>query len=222
LELCATIQVQCLLTVLCSETRPKPENVSSNNLRAFLIIIATSISTIPSLGQAPKERDFVLTLEKVVAALAARDSGTLSKFIDKTTGVFIPNRIGVFDTYKHFSALGFSDSSYPNAPFYDNVKLTSLRYSKLPTFDCEKWTKIGTFVDTTHTDHLLSKIAKDINKESKDKVSAKKISDFHSLENKSRRVVIADNTNELIIYLGYINNKWVLTIIDKATCDCSV
>ena len=32
LELCASIQVQCRLTVLCSETRPnaKPENVSGN------------------------------------------------------------------------------------------------------------------------------------------------------------------------------------------------
>jgi hypothetical protein len=209
-------------TELGISAQQKASAVSSNNLRAFLIIIATSIPTIPSLGQVSKERDFVLTLKKVAAALAARDSGTLSKFIDKTTGVFILNRIGVFDTYKHFSALGFSESSYPNAPFYDNVKLTSLRYSKLPTFDCEKWTKIGTFVDTTHTDHLLSKIAKEINKESKDKVSTKKISDFHSLENKNRRVVIADNTNELIIYLGYINNKWALTIIDKATCDCSV
>ena len=186
-----------------------------------IIIIALLYTTI-AFGQTAKEKEFAGTLKIVVSALAKRDSVTLAKYIDKKTGVYILNIIGVFHTYEHFSALGFSDEGYPNAPFYDNVRLTPLKYSELPTFNCTKWTKIGTFVDTTHTDHLLSKIAKDINKESKGKVPAKTINDFHKLENESRRVVVADNKNELIIYLSYINDKWVLTIIDKATCDCSV
>ena len=159
-----------------------------------------------------------------MTALSQRDSLTLSKYVDKKTGVYILNRIGVFDTYEHFSSIGFSDTTYPNTPFYDRVKLTTLKYSKLPTFDCgkEKWTKTGTFVDTTRTDHLLSKIAKDPNREFKN-VSTKTFNEFYKLENKSRRVVLADNNwNELIIYLSLINNKWVLTIIDKVTCDCSV
>ena len=177
-----------------------------------------------SFGQSSKEQDFALTLKRVVTALSQRDSLTLSKYIDKKTGVYILNRIGVFDTYEHFSSIGFSDTTYPNTPFYDRVKLTTLKYSKLPTFDCgkEKWTKTGTFVDTMRTDHLLSKIAKDPNREFKN-VSTKTFNEFYKLENKSRRVVLADNNwNELIIYLSLINNKWVLTIIDKVTCDCSV
>jgi hypothetical protein len=39
LELCASIQVQCWLTVLCSETRPnaKPENVNPiDNISSFI------------------------------------------------------------------------------------------------------------------------------------------------------------------------------------------
>lgn len=192
-------------------------------MRHFLIIITTFFWATHSIGQSSKEQDFVWTLKKVVTALSKRDSVTLSRYIDKKNGVYILNRIGVFDSYEHLATLGFSDTTYPNAPFYDNVKLTTLKYSKLPTFDCEKWTKTGTFVDTTRTDHLLSKIAKDKNKELKGKVSTKTINEFYNLENKSRRIVIADNNwNELIIYLSFINNKWVLTIIDKATCDCSV
>jgi len=74
---------------------------------------------------------------------------------------------------KRFTTLGFSDLTYPNVPFYDSVKLTPLRYSKLPRFDCEKWTQVGTFVDTTQTDHLLSEIAKYLNKEFKNEVSKK-------------------------------------------------
>ncbi|HHM0730666.1 TPA: hypothetical protein ACRFJD_003725, partial [Elizabethkingia anophelis] len=39
LELCASIQVQCRLTVLCSETRPnaKPENVICKHIQTHFI-----------------------------------------------------------------------------------------------------------------------------------------------------------------------------------------
>jgi hypothetical protein len=194
-------------------------------VRHSIFIITTLFWAALSFGQSSNEQDFAWTIKKVVAALSKRDSVTLSRYIDKRSGVYILNRIGCFDTYKHQATLGFSDTTYPNAPLYDNVKPTTLKYSRLPTFDCEneKWTKTGTFVDTAQTDHLLSKIAKGLNKESQGKVSAKKINEFYALENKSRRIVIADNNGgELIIYLSFINNKWVLTIIDKATCDCSV
>ena len=192
-------------------------------MKHSIIIIITLLRAILSFGQTSKEKDFSWTLKKVVAALSSRDSVTLSKYIDKSTGVYILNRIGVVDTYKHFSTLGFSDTTYPNVPFYDDVKITTLKYSKLPSFDCEKWTKTGTFVDTTQTNYLLSKIAKGLNKEIKGTVPLNKINQYYNLENKSRRIVIAENKgNELIFYLSFINGKWVLTIIDKATCDCSV
>ena len=192
-------------------------------MRHSLIIIILLFSTTLSFGQLSKEEDFGKTLKLVVTALVNRDSVTLAKYTDKKIGIYILNRIGVYDTYDHFSTLGFGDTSYPNAPFYDNVRLTPLKYSKLPTFDCEKWTKTGTFVDTTQTDHLLSKIAMRRNKDSMKMVSKKQIAEFYTLENKSRRIIIAaNNWNELIIYLSFINDKWILTIIDKATCDCSV
>jgi hypothetical protein len=84
-----------------------------------------------SFAQSSKEKDFVKTLKKVVATLTTRDSVILSRYIDKKIGVYILYRIGVVDTYIHFSTLGFSDTTYPNAPFYDDVKLTPLKYSKL-------------------------------------------------------------------------------------------
>lgn len=191
-------------------------------MRVALIVCTIFLLEGFCLAQTSKERDFSLTLKKVVAALSSRDSLTLSKYINKSTGIYILNRPGVFNTYKHITTPGFSDSSYPNVPFYDGVRLTPLQYAKLPDYDCEKWTKTGTFVDTTKTDHLLSGIAKTLHKEFNGEVSTKKINEFYLLENKSRRIVIAENNgNELIIYLSFINNKWVLTIIDKVTTDCS-
>ena len=180
------------------------------------------LAVVSSHGQASKNQEFSRALTNIVSALAVRDSATLSNYIDKNTGVYIINRSGVTDTYKYFPTLGFTDTTFPNVPFYDDVKLTPLRYEKLPVYDCETWTKTGTFVDTTLTDHLLSETAKYLKKEFDEKISDKTISDFYELENKSRRVVIAENDgNELIIYMSYINKKWVLTIIDKVTADCS-
>ena len=192
-------------------------------MKQFINLLVAAICSTPSFGQSSKEIQFSSTLKTVVIALKNRDSLTLSKYIAKKTGVYILHVIGVFQTYKQFNTLGFSDTTYPNAPFYDHVRLTRLQYSTLPTFDCEKWSKDGTFVDTTRTNHLLSKIAKEINLQSKRKISPKTINYFYKLENASRRVVITGTIgSELILYLTYINGKWMLTIIDKATCDCSV
>ncbi len=175
-----------------------------------------------SYGQASREKEFVAALQKVVSALANRDSVGLSPYIDQKTGVYILNRPGIMDSYKHSSTIGFADSTYPNGPFYDKVKLGNCSTPTFPLFDYEKWSKTGTFVDTTDIDHLLSKIAIQLNSEIPGHVDTKKITEFKALENRSRRVVIAaSDDNELIIYLSYIKNKWVLTIIDKVTADCS-
>lgn len=192
-------------------------------MKRFAFLIIGFFSVTACCGQPASERDFLHTLKRVVTALRFRDSATLSKHIDKKTGVYLLYRPGILDTYKHCTTLGFSDSTYPNVPFYDKVKLTTVRYTTLPVFDCEKWTKTGTYVDTTRRDHLLSTIAKNLNKQIRGAVALKHIDEFLKLENNSRRVVIADNEdNEAILYLSLINNKWVLTIIDKVTADCSL
>jgi len=195
-------------------------------LRHSLIIITTLFWTTLSFGQTPKEEEFAKTVKQVILKLSKRDSLGLATLIDKKIGVYILYVIGTKETWEHFTTIGFSDTTnIPLYPFYDNVKFSTLKYASLPTFNCatEKWTKKGLYVDTTKIDHKVSKIAKWRNKNYQDKIPIKTISKFNDLEVKSRRVVVANNNgNELIFYLSYINNKWVLTIIDKATSDCSV
>lgn len=189
----------------------------------WLIILLFTLTAFQSFSQSSKEDAFATTVKKIVLALSKRDSVGLSKYISSKTGVYILYRIGVYDTYSNYRSLGFSDTTYPHAPFYDNVKLTSLRYAKLPTYDCEKWSKTGTFVDTTRADHFFSKTAKEQNKYGGNQISDTAIKKFYSLESISRRIVIAaPEANELIFYLSYMNGRWWLTIIDKVTCDCSV
>ena len=170
-----------------------------------------------------KESSFQLTVGFVSVFLEKKDSVKLSRYIDKSRGIYILYTIGVSEDYRHYKTLGFSDTTYPNYPFYDGIIVSPPVYASLPTYDCEKeWSKTGTFVDTTRTDHLLSGIAKRINEITPGRVSEYKIRQFYELENQSRRVVIVNKNTALIFYLSYLKDRWVLTIIDKATYDCSV
>jgi hypothetical protein len=195
-------------------------------MRHFTIISFALLLNSFCFGQT-KEQKFTSTIEQIVSAFAQQDSLKLTQFSNKEIGVYQLDRIGVFDHYNHLKSISFSKTTYPQVLFNQskNVKLLPLKYSTLPTFSCDKgaWSKKGLFVDTTKTNHLLSKICKDRNKNVPDSIPAKTIRFFYDLENKSRRIVLNDNSGaELVFYLTYINNKWFLTIIDYVSSDCSV
>ena len=195
-------------------------------MRPFTIISLCLFLNSCCFGQI-KEQKFKSTIEQIVSAFARQDSLKLIQFINKEIGVYQLDRIGVFDHYNHFKSISFSKTIYPMVLFNQskNIKLLPLKYSTLPTFSCDKgsWSKTGLFADTTKTDHLLSKICMDRNKNVPDSISKKTIQFFYDLENKSRRIVLSDNSgSELVFYLSYINNKWFLTIIDNVSSDCSV
>jgi hypothetical protein len=195
-------------------------------MRPFTIILFFLLFNFFCFGQT-KEQKFKSTVEQIVAGFSKQDSAKVSQYINKEIGLYQLVTIGVFEQYHHFKSISFSNSIYSQVLFSQskNIKLLPLRYSTLPTFSCDKerWSKKGLFVDTTRTDHLLSKICNQRNKNVADSIPEKTIRFFYDLENKSRRVVLNDNNGiELVFYLSYINNKWFLTIIDNVSSDCSV
>lgn len=195
-------------------------------MRALKFIFLLQLHNAFCFGQTTREQAFTLTVKQVVIAFSKQDSSTISKFINKKIGLYQLDRVGVFDHYNHFATLSFSDTTYPQILFRETkgIQLFSVKYTKLPTWDCDKeaWSKKGLFVDTSETDHLLSKICKDRNKDVPGSISNKTIQYFYDLENKSRRIVLFDNKTELVFYLSYLNGKWFLTIIDNLSSDCSV
>ena len=195
-------------------------------MRLFTIISFSLFFNSFCFGQT-KEQKFKSTIEQIVSAFARQDSLKLTRFINKEIGVYQLDRIGAFDHYNHLKSISFSKTTYPQVLFNQskNIKLLPLKYSTLPKFSCDKgaWSKKGLFVDTTKTDHLLSKICKYRNKNVPDSIPAETIRFFYDLENKSRRILLNDNSGaEIVFYLSYINNKWFLTIIDNVSSDCSV
>ena len=194
-------------------------------MRRAIIIALISFCTESSFGQISKDNSFENTVKQVILKLSNRDSVGISKFIDKRTGVYILYTVGTKTTYDHYSKIGFSDTSYPNSHFYNHAKYSPINYAKVPSFSCStgKWSKKGLFVDTTKFDQALSKTAESRNKYFHDNISANVILKFKEIEAESRRIVVADDKGEgLIFFLSFIGGKWVLTIIDKATCDCGV
>lgn len=156
--------------------------------------------------------------------ISKRDSVGLSKYTDKRTGFYLLYRNGIRDTYFHHAGIGFSDTTFPWFPFYDKIKFNGLNYTTLPQFNCDdqRWSKTGTFTDTTKTDRLLSKTAKMLVSGFGEKISEQTISMMWKLEYISRHIIVADNNgNDIIFYLSFIKGKWFLTIIDKITNDCS-
>lgn len=196
-------------------------------LRLLIIFQTTTIATF---GQTEKEQTFVKTVNKVIRAFSTEDSITISKLIDKKIGLYQLYRVGVYDQYKQVYKLGFSNINYPQVLFRNSIGIQtlSLKYEKLPVWNCEKeiWSKTGLFTDTIQIDHILSNICKERNKYIPDHIPTipeKTIQYFHDLENKSRRIVVFDkNEKELVFYLTYLNEKWVLTIIDHLSSYCSV
>src|SRR5437868_11406133 len=148
-------------------------------MRCYSFISLCLLANSLCFGQTSKEQEFNATAQQIIIAFSKQDSTAISKHLSKKLGLYQLDRVGVFDHYNHFKTIGFSDTTYPQVLFRQskNVKLPPRQYSSLPTWDCEKeaWSKKGLFVDTTKTDHLLSKICKDRNKYRPDDIPNKTI-----------------------------------------------
>ena len=196
-------------------------------MKSLAIILILQVLNTFCFGQSQKEKQFETAIQEVVNAFSKQNGETIAKYINKNIGLYQLDRVGVFDHYNRFTAICFTDTTYPQILFRraKGVQSFSIKYAKLPKWDCGKqvWSKKGLFVDTTTTDHLLSEICKARNKYRPDTISAKTIQYFYSLENDSRRVVLYDNNGiELVFYLTYYHEKWFFTIIDNVSSDCSV
>lgn len=175
-------------------------------------------------GQTPNELGFVQVTKDIVFKFSKADSVGLLDYIDRETGIYILFRNGTEERYQKLNAISYSDHSFPNFPFYKNIKYTTLLFESSPIYNCDsfKWNKHGTFVDTLNKDQTLTQLLKSMETFDQVKVPSITVSTFQDIEKNGRRVIISDvKGNELIIYLIFNNNKWHLTVIDFLTTDCS-
>jgi len=193
----------------------------------FTLTLVIIILQLNCFAQSQKEAGFKKIVAEVIDGFSRQDSAALSKLSNPHIGVYHLYAGNTFLGILHLTAVSF------NAPgrFADqlrdcrDIQTTGIQYTALPHWNCEKelWSKTGLFVDTTITDHMLTKGCIFKNKHEPGSYSAKYIHILNNIENNSRRVVLQDNNGkELVFYVTCFNNKWYLTVIDKASSDCSV
>ena len=173
---------------------------------------------------AQNNADLKSTIIEVVTAFKNKDDLTLNKLISKEIGLITLYRRGVFDQYNVSSNIDFKKPIPEYLPYFDFITDYKLSKETLPEYDCDKmkWNKIGIFYDISSTNRLLFQTTRNLKEIRRDDISLKEIESFKLLEAKSRRVILTDkNGSDLIFYLSKINNKWLLTIIDRVTSDCS-
>ena len=194
-------------------------------MKSYVLFLLFLMSHFYSVAITKKEAQFKQTVNAVIQAFSNQDSVAINQLIDKKTGLYLLYREGVFDNYTHLSQITFHDESFPQVMFSNakGIQSTSLRYAKLPTYQCEpgQWNKKGLYVDTTKTSHLLSSICKSRNKLVPDNIESKTIAAYYLLERVSRRVVFSMNELELVFYVSYLKGKWYITMVDHMTSDCS-
>ena len=179
------------------------------------------------LAQDQREADFKKACNSVLLSISKKQALGLNSYINPTYGVYVLYRIGVPDEYQNLKKLD------GNPPFsfetqtasVSDLKKYSLKYGKLPVYDCDKgkWNKKGCVSDSTKRFKSISEIAAFHMKYDGVKVSKKSMDAIKYIEQNSRKVIFTGSKGEgVIFYLAYINGKWWLSILDTVTTDCSV
>ena len=189
-----------------------------------IMLCAVTLVTVPGEAAQARQESMKEAAVAIIRAFASGNPEIINRHIHPHYGLTVLFRLGVFNDYKTVPKFSF-DQPVPEFMTYRKIRVdTRLRYGALPVYDCqnEAWSKSGLFCDPNHEDHLLSKTALQLRQFRGDDIDQKSIEQFVELEHKSRRIVLIDKAGgELIFYLTRVGSWWYLTILDRASGDCS-
>lgn len=202
----------CAISILalssCSDTTDNWEQMSSEK-----VLLAASSS--PNLSQ---KNEF----EQVLNEFLAISSDTqLKEYIHPQLGFYINHKPGAISIVEHFKDL---DEVYEQLPHLESYfkKFNGKKPQKeeMPKFDCESFSKQGTFYQTTSSFNEIEK-GIEINEKIIDKVPSKEEKEFAKNTDKkiSRIVVLTDDYLE--IGFTSIDGKWYMLWFNLAKFDCS-
>lgn len=164
------------------------------------------------------------TIVGILNAFSTENPDEINRYIHPDYGLIVLFRRGVMDEYQKTDTFGFDNPIPEYLPYSSFVMDSNIRFQELPQFSCDslKWNKTGLYCDTTQRDHLLSQTALNLKTFRNDPIPSETIDGFKTTESKSHRVVLVDPEGTTIIfYITLIDNKWYLTILDRASGDCS-
>lgn len=201
----------CAITILsfssCSDT-------SWEDINSEKVLLAASSSSINSV----KKNEFEQVLSEF---LAISSDNQLKEYVHPQLGFYINHKPAAISIVEHFKSL---DEVYEQLPhleaYFKKFNGKNPKKEEIPKFDCESFSKQGTFYQTTSSFNEIEK-GIEINEKIIDKVHSKEEKEFakNTDQKISRVVVLTDDYLE--IGFTSIDGKWYMVWFNLAKFDCS-
>lgn len=165
-----------------------------------------------------KRNEFEQTLQDF---LTVPSNNHLSKYIHPQLGFYINHKPSAISIVEHFNTL---DEVYENLPhlepYFKKFSNKPPQNEEIPQFDCERFSKQGTFYQTTSSFDEIEK-GLEVNEKIIEKAHSKEEKELAKQTSKkiSRVVVLTDDYLE--IGFAKLNGKWYMLWFNLAKFDCS-
>lgn len=193
----------------CSDSTESWENVNSEK-----VLFAASSTSTNSI----QKNEF----EKVLSDfLAIPSDNELKEYIHPKLGFYINHKPGAISVVEHFNDLEEVYEQLPHLEtYFKKFNGKNPQNEETPQFDCESFTKQGTFYQTVASFDEIEK-GIEINEKIINKVHSKEEKEFAKNTDKkiSRIVVLTDDYLE--IGFTNIDGKWYMLWFNLAKFDCS-
>ncbi|WP_338766122.1 hypothetical protein WAF17_03130 [Bernardetia sp. ABR2-2B] len=207
------LPIFCTISILsffsCSDTTDNWEQMSSE--KVLLAASATSNNSI-------KKNQFEQMLEKF---LVTSSDNELKKYIHPQLGFYVNHKPGAISVVEHFTDLDEVYEQLPHLePYFKKFSGKEPKNEESPKFDCEVFSKEGTFYQKTTSFNEIEK-GIEINEHIIEKVHSQKEKELakQTDEKVSHVVVLTDDYLE--IGFTSINGKWYMLWFNLAKFDCS-
>jgi hypothetical protein len=204
------LSIFCVISILafssCSDTNDNWEQIASDK-----VLMAASASSVNT-------NEFENALEEF---LNISSDNALKEYIHPQLGFYINHKPGAVSVVEHFKDL---DELYEQLPhlesYFKKFNGKKPKNEEIPRFDCEAFSKQGTFYQTTSSFDEIEKGIQ-INEKIIEKVHSKEEKEFAKQTDKkiSRIVVLTDDYLE--IGFTKLDGKWYMLWFNLAKFDCS-
>ena len=206
----------CVATILsfssCSDT--SWEQISSEKI----VLASSSSSSMSSSMSTGKKNEFENVLNEF---LAISSDNQFREYLHPQLGFYINHKPGAISVVEHFNDLEEVYEELPHLEsYFKKFNGKNPKKEEIPLFDCESFSKEGTFYQVTSSFNEIEK-GIEINEKIIDKVHSKEEKEFaKSTDQKITRVVVLTD-DYLEIGFTNIDGKWYMIWFNLAKFDCS-
>lgn len=169
----------------------------------------------------PASRD-AIAASTLMKAFVSGDKSMLDKFIHPELGLYYVTHPGAMDNVEWCQKIDqvLNNRLTPYASTRLEKLDCELQFESLPEFDCDKFSKEGCFMDEVSGYGATSKLMQTLIEADLGKFSADDIAKARRIESFISRQMVATSALTAL-YLGEIDGKWYLLVVDTASYDCS-